>query len=173
MPDYKITLNATDLSKESDWGVYSAGQPVSKLLYCIRRERRCELVEDGFRMTDLKRWRSLDQVKNYQVEGVNLWESDLKDAYKDGETGKNLLIPQGQENPNVSSYEESGKYLRPYQIVKTNNIIFNGYNWCDAHYLTPIALTHFRITATNPDDLSTSVIYQNPGWPLTPSGAIK
>ncbi|RHR40170.1 RagB/SusD family nutrient uptake outer membrane protein [Parabacteroides sp. AF18-52] len=171
LPDYKVTLDATDLSKESDWGVYSAGQQVSKLLYCIRRERRCELVEEGFRMMDLKRWRALDQVKNYQVEGVNLWESDLKDAYKDADTGKNLLIPQGQENPNVSSYAESGKYLRPYQIVKTNNIIFNGYNWCDAHYLSPIALTHFRITATNPDDLSTSVIYQNPGWPLTPSGA--
>lgn len=173
LPDYKITLDATDLGKESDWGVYSAGQQVSKLLYCIRRERRCELLEEGFRMTDLKRWRALDQVRNYQVEGVNLWESELKDAYKDETSGKNLLIPQGQENPNVSNYTESGKYLRPYQIVKTNNIMFNGYNWCEAHYLTPIALTHFRISATNPDDLSTSVIYQNPGWPLTPSGPSK
>lgn len=173
LPDYKITLDATDLGKESDWGVYSAGQQVSKLLYCIRRERRCELLEEGFRMTDLKRWRALDQIRNYQVEGVNLWESELKDAYKDETSGKNLLIPQGQENPNVSNYTESGKYLRPYQIVKTNNIMFNGYNWCEAHYLTPIALTHFRISATNPDDLSTSVIYQNPGWPLTPSGPSK
>ena len=173
LPDYKITLDATDLGKESDWGVYSAGQQVSKLLYCIRRERRCELLEEGFRMTDLKRWRALDQVRNYQVEGVNLWKSELKDAYKDETSGKNLLIPQGQENPNVSNYTESGKYLRPYQIVKTNNIMFNGYNWCEAHYLTPIALTHFRISATNPDDLSTSVIYQNPGWPLTPSGPSK
>ena len=173
LPDYKIRLDATDLGKESDWGVYSAGQQVSKLLYCIRRERRCELLEEGFRMTDLKRWRALDQVRNYQVEGVNLWESELKDAYKDETSGKNLLIPQGQENPNVSNYTESGKYLRPYQIVKTNNIMFNGYNWCEAHYLTPIALTHFRISATNPDDLSTSVIYQNPGWPLTPSGPSK
>ena len=173
LPDYKITLDATDLGKESDWGVYSAGQQVSKLLYCIRRERRCELLEEGFRMTDLKRWRALDQVRNYQVEGVNLWESELKDAYKDETSGKNLLIPQGQENPNVSNYTESGKYLRPYQIVKTNNIMFNGYNWCEAHYLTPIALTHFRISATNPDDLSTTVIYQNPGWPLTPSGPSK
>lgn len=173
LPDYRITVDATDLAKESDWGVYSAGQPVSKLLYNIRRERRCELMEEGFRMMDLKRWRALDQVKNYQIEGVNLWESNLKDSYKDKASGKDLLIPQGQENPNVSNYAESGKYLRPYQIVKTNNIIFNGYNWCDAHYLTPVALTHFRITATNPDDLSTSVIYQTPGWPLTPSGPVQ
>lgn len=172
LPDYNITITATDLSKESDWGVYSAKQQVSKLLYCIRRERRCELIEEGFRMMDLKRWRALDQVVNYQVEGVNLWESDLKDAYKDGT--KNLLVQQGEgKDPNVSSYTESGKYLRPYQVIKANNLMFNGYNWCDAHYLTPIALTHFRNTATNPDDLSTSVIYQNPGWPLTTSGAIK
>ena len=171
LPDYSVTVAATDLSKESDWGVYSAGQPVSTLLYCIRRERRCEMMEEGLRMADLRRWRALDQVRNYQVEGVNLWESDLKDAYKDSKTGANLLVPQGHESPNVSNYEESGKYLRPYQIVKANNLMFNGYNWCDAHYLTPIALTHFRITATNPDDLATSVIYQNPGWPLSPNGA--
>ncbi len=174
LPDYNITVNATDLDKESDWGVYSGGQQVSKLLYSIRRERRCEMVEEGLRMMDLKRWRALDQVINYQVEGVNLWESDLKDAYKDETSGKNLLVPQGEgENPNVSNYAESGKYLRPYQIVKINNLMFNGYNWCDAHYLSPIALTHFRNTATNADDLSTSVIYQNPGWPLSASGAIK
>lgn len=40
-----------------------------------------------------------------------------------------------------------------------------GYSWCEAHYLDPIAITHFRITASDPNDLSTSVIYQNPGWP--------
>lgn len=70
---YQITVAATDLAKEKDWAVYSGGQPVSKLLYNIRRERRCELMEEGFRMNDLKRWRALDQIKNYQVEGFKLW----------------------------------------------------------------------------------------------------
>ncbi|MCC8171018.1 MAG: RagB/SusD family nutrient uptake outer membrane protein [Parabacteroides sp.] len=171
LPDYSVTVAATDLSKESDWGVYSAGQPVSPLLYCIRRERRCEMVEEGLRMMDLRRWRALDQVKNYQVEGVNLWESNLKDAYKD-KAGKNLLIEQGNESSNVSSYAESGKYLRPYQIAKKNNLMWDGYNWCDAHYFTPIAINHFRITASNADDLTTSTLYQNPGWPLEANGAI-
>lgn len=36
----------------------------------------------------------------------------------------------------------------------------------EAHYLNPIAITHFRIRASNPNDLSTSIIYQNPGWPI-------
>lgn len=165
--DYAITVNNTDLSKELDWGVYSAGKQVSPLLYNIRRERRCELVAEGMRMSDLKRWRALDQVKQFVIQGVNMWESDLKDKYT--QDGKNLLIQEGTEGQtsNVSSYVNSGKYLCPYRAVKTNNLMYDaGYTWCEAHYLNPIAITHFRITASNPNDLSTSVIYQNPGWPI-------
>lgn len=164
--DYMITVSNTDLSKESDWAVYSAGKMVSPLLYNIRRERRCELVAEGLRMLDLRRWRALDQVKSFVIQGVNLWESDLQDMYK--QDGKNSLVQEGTEGqvPNVSSYANSGKYLCPYRVVKTNNLMYDaGYSWCEAHYLNPIAITHFRITASNPSDLSTSVLYQNPGWP--------
>ena len=96
-PDYQettVTVNNTDLSKELDWAIYSAGKLVSPLLYNIRRERRCELLAEGLRMLDLKRWRALDQVKQFVIEGVNLWESDLKDKYmqdgkKSSDTGRN------------------------------------------------------------------------------------
>ena len=164
--DYNVTVDNTDLSKELDWAVYSAGKQVSPLLYNIRRERRCELVAEGLRMMDLKRWRALDQVQHFVIQGVNLWESDLKDKYM--QDGENLLVQEGTEGQtsNVSSYANSGKYLCPYRAVKTNNLMYDaGYSWCEAHYLNPIAVTHFRITASNPNDLSTSVIYQNPGWP--------
>ena len=178
LPDYRITLNATKLDKESDWGVYSAGRQVSALLYCIRRERRCEMIEEGLRMMDLRRWRALDQVNGFQVEGVNLWGSDLKDAYpkldKDKKpTGESLLIPEGQPNANVSNLANSGEYLRPYRVISQgNNLMWDGYKWCEAHYLDPIALHHFKYTSSDPNDLGSSVIYQNPGWPLTSSGAI-
>lgn len=165
--DYMITVNSTDLSKESDWAVYSAGEQVSPLLYNIRRERRCELVEEGFRMYDLRRWRALDQVKNFVIQGVNLWESDLQDMYM--KDGRNLLVQEGMEGAtsNVSSYVNSGKYLCPYRSIKTNNLMYDaGYSWCEAHYLTPLAVKHFKITATDPSDLSTSILYQNPGWPV-------
>lgn len=163
--DYMITVNATDLSKESDWGVYSAGKMVNSLLYNIRRERRCELMEEGFRMYDLKRWRALDQVKNYRVEGVNLWESDLKDMYQNA-GGTSNLVQEGNPKANVSSYAKSGKYLCPYRVVQDQNLLYDaGYNWCEAHYLTPISVKHFRITASDPTNVATSVIYQNPGWP--------
>lgn len=163
--DYQMTVAATDLAKEKDWAVYSGGQPVSKLLYNIRRERRCELMEEGFRMNDLKRWRALDQIKNYQVEGFKLW-GPMQYNYVDSQ-GNSSLIPEGTEGKtaNVSSPRNS-EYLRPYQIVKTSNLVYDGYNWCDAHYLSPIAMQHFRITATDPENGETSVIYQNPGWPL-------
>ena len=164
--DYKITVDATDLSKESDWAVYSAGKQVSPLLYNIRRERRCELIAEGLRMYDLKRWRALDQVRNWQPEGINLWESKLSEQYVD-DKGNPTLVGDGTDKSNVSSPSLS-TYLRPYEIVnKATNLMYGkGYNWCEAHYLNPIAVKHFRLTASNPGDVSTSVMYQNPGWPI-------
>ena len=74
--DYQKTINNTDISKEKqDWGSYSAGQQINTTLYNIRRERRVELVSEGFRMADLKRWRALDQVKDVHVQGFNFWDS--------------------------------------------------------------------------------------------------
>lgn len=171
--DYMVTVNSTDLSKESDWAVYSHGQKVTSLMYNIRRERRCELIEEGFRMNDLRRWRALDQVKNFWPEGVNLWESELKDMYNDKATGKTQLIGDESASANVSSYEHSGKYLSPYRILKANNLMYDaGYSWCEAHYLSPVSIKHFRITSSS-DDLSASTIYQNPGWPLEADQAPK
>lgn len=161
--DYQVTIAATDLSKESDWAVYSAGVQVTPLLYNIRRERRCELMEEGFRMNDLKRWRALDQVKGWMPEGFNLWDS----MYKKYAAAGVLLISNGSDKSNVSSAERS-TYLRPYEIInKSTNLMYGkGYKWCEAHYLSPIAIKHFRNTASNVEDLSSSTIYQNPGWPL-------
>lgn len=168
--DYAVTVNATDLSKESDWAVYSKNQKVSSLLYNIRRERRCELIEEGMRMFDLKRWRALDQLDGtWQPEGINFWESGLYKEYVDDE-GHSQLIADGSAIANVSSSSRS-TYLRPYEIVnRASNQMWNkGYKWCEAHYLNPIAITHFRTTASNPTDINTSVIYQNPGWPMVAS----
>lgn len=171
--DYMVTVSATNLSKETDWAVYSAGVQVSPLLFNIRRERRCELIQEGFRMGDLKRWRALDKIKNTPIEGFKLW-GPMKKWY-DTPDGGSKLVPQGATTgtPNVSSPTNS-LYLRPYQIVEgSSNKAYNGYNWCEAHYLTPIAMQHFRITAANPDEPTSSIIYQNPGWPYQAnSGAI-
>ncbi|WP_172914804.1 RagB/SusD family nutrient uptake outer membrane protein [Capnocytophaga canis] len=164
--DPNVTIAATDLSQERDWGKYSAGNVIDATLYNIRRERRCEFIAEGMRWNDLKRWRSLDQVKNYVIEGFNLWDS-MYTNYKNKE-GETVLKALPESNPNVSAKSQS-KYLRPYQIVKNNNKFFDGYNWTPAHYLSPIAYEHFVIASPDGTEES-SVIYQNPNWPTKSGG---
>lgn len=163
--DYMVTVNATDLNKEAegDWAVYSKGQQVSKLLYNVRRERRNEFIGEGMRMADLKRWRALDQVKNYQVSGMRFWGS----VYETREdVAKHLVVDVEGGTGNMSSSAD-GVYILPNRISKMNNLVFDGYNWCEAHYLSPLAMSVFRQTATgDKTDLNTSIVYQNPGWSM-------
>lgn len=180
--DFDKTIAATDLNKENDWAVYSAGKQVDPTLYNIRRERRCEFISENMRWDDLKRWRALDQVKDYVVEGFKLWdeasenyvEEELDDKGRPTGKMRNLLVQpeeaSASKTPNVSSSKDS-KYLRPYQIIKTNNLIYNGYTWSKANYLAPMPMYEIRLTASNPDDPTTSPIYQNPHWPVQSNGS--
>ena len=167
-PDYNVTIAATDVGKEAlgDFGAYSQGTLVDATLYNIRRERRCELIGEGMRMADLKRWRALDQVKDYQIEGMLYWGSAYEGKLL-GKSGENLVIVDVDGGTgNMSSNEVSGPYIRPYQISKVNNSVFGGYNFTPAHYLNPLPQSVFRQTAGgDKTDLETSVVYQNPGWP--------
>ncbi len=162
-PDYEKTINATDMEQEAknDWGAYSAGSLVDPTLYDIRRERRCELMAEGLRMMDLKRWRAMDQMITtpYHIEGFKLW-GPMKDWYKKDDG--TYSVTYGTSTSTVSSPETS-EYLRPYEITG-KELVNDGYHWKMAHYWEPIALEHFLITSEN-NDVSTSPIYQNPGWP--------
>lgn len=169
-PDYMATVAATNMAEEAkgDFAAYSAGQLLADpILYNIRRERRDELIAEGMRYTDLKRWRALDQLKTdpFIIEGFKVW-GPMQGWYKD-EKGNSLLIEA--ETPgktaNVSKKSES-LYLRPYRInLSPSNLVKDGYEWAYAHYLDPIAIQHFLITSPT-GDVSSSVIYQNPYWPL-------
>ena len=169
-PDYMVTVNATDMNQEAknDMAAYSAGQLLSdKILYNIRRERRLELMAEGMRYDDLKRWSALNQLKTtpYIVEGMKVW-GPMQHWYKNTD-GTSQLIEAGTpgKTANVSKQSES-LYLRPYRInISDQNLVRDGYRWANAHYLEPIAIQHFLITATATGDPTSSVIYQNPGWP--------
>lgn len=168
-PDFAVTIAATDMSQEAenDLAAYSAGRLLTDAtLYNIRRERRTELMAEGMRYTDLKRWRALDQLKTqpYIVEGFKIW-GPMQEWYKD-EKGNSLLIEAetAGKTANVSKKLES-QYLRPYRVnLSGSNLVKDGYRWANAHYLEPIAIQHFLITSQGGAD--GSVIYQNPGWPL-------
>lgn len=173
--DYEATIAATDMQKEAlnDWGAYSANQLVSPTLYNIRRERRCELMAEGLRMADLKRWRALDQLMTtpYHIEGFKLW-GPMKDWYNDA--SGNTTLKYGVNDANVSSPDAS-MYFRP-QEVNLNSLILKqgGCKWAMAHYLSPIAIQHMLITSADKSDVSTSPIYQNPYWPtIADEGPLK
>lgn len=163
-PDIQKTIDATDMTIEAknDWGTYTAGTMVDKTLYNIRRERRSELIAEGMRYMDLRRWRAMDQMIStpYHIEGFKLWGS-MQDWYAPA----SLTYDIGDAST-VSSPARS-LYFRPYEKTATS-LAYDGYRWHMAHYLNPISTQHFLITADN-EDVSTSPIYQNPGWPILPN----
>lgn len=159
--DFTKTINATDMSKEAenDWGAYTAGAVLSdKILYNIRRERRCEYMAEGLRYMDLRRWRSMDQLMTSpsHLEGMHLWNTPMESWY-------NNLNADGTNEANVSSKDKS-EYLRPFERYSAQ-AAYNGCTWKMAHYLNPIMVKQFQLTATSGADISTSTLYQNPYWP--------
>lgn len=172
--DPQTTIDATDLDKEEqtshDFALYSGGKRItSKVLYNIRRERRCELISEGFRMDDLIRWRALDQLatQHYFLHGCKIF-GPMRSLYR----GSTLKYDQEQDNKNnVSSPTdvEGGlngdpSYLSMFRISHSNQFYHAGMTWRQAHYLYPIAVNHFLESSADGSTISTSPIYQNPGY---------
>lgn len=159
--DWQVTIDNTNMVEEAkgDWGAYSAGVLVDKTLFNIRRERRCEMLGEGLRAMDIRRWRAMDQMiaTPFHPLGINLWTDTYLNADFLAVNNNNL-----KEGENVSPKTFS-VYLAPYHILP-NNRVYDGYRWRMAHYLDPIAVQHLLITGGG--DASKSVIYQNPGWPI-------
>ena len=164
--DPNVTISATDMSREAgDWGAYSAGQLLSDpTLYCIRRERRCELIGEGLRNMDLHRWRALDQLitTKAHIEGVHLWNTPMSNWYKAGS-----LVADASSKATVSSPDLS-EYYRPHEVNQANNSFYTGLTWHMAHYLEPLPLKQFLLTASDHTTYSKSPLYQNPYWPTQP-----
>lgn len=151
--NYQNTISQTELSQENDLAVYSKGVEVDRTLYNIRRERRCEFIAEGMRLDDLKRWRSLDNMRNYQPEGMNLWE-EMYSMY-DGINLNGVVSPQSVSN-----------YIRPLQ-KSTTIVCYDGYNFPKPHYLEPIPIAEFLLAV---DATGKCTLYQNPGWPTSSDG---
>ena len=153
--NYATTITATDLSQESDLATKWKGTYIDKTLYNIRRERRCEFIVEGMRLNDLKRWRALDNMVEYQVEGINLW-TEMYKMYGTDDLKEGTVSQAGISN-----------YIRPLQKNATN-IAYNGYNFPKPHYLEPIPISEFLLTVDQ--TTNKTVLYQNPGWPADYDG---
>lgn len=164
--DPQTTISATQIENEkSDWGAYSAGKLLEDVvLYNIRRERRCELMAEGLRWMDLTRWRSLDQMINekYHIEGFRLWNTPMEKWYDPKD-----LVADGSSSATVSSPTLS-EYYRPYERnMGATNLYKDGFTWRMAHYLQPLPIKQFLLTASDHISIDKSPLYQNPYWPTT------
>ena len=139
MPHLKMEVGFTD----PNWPDY--GYEVAPLLQEIRRERRIELVAEGFRYDDIIRWKGVKVYENPKtVLGMRVTDK-VKSLYDEGtfggETGRALVEYQGKT------------YIRPY----TKELNDAGRKWAsdDKRFLNPISK---NVILINPN------ITQNPGW---------
>ena len=139
MPHLKMEVGFTD----PNWPDY--GYTVEPLLQEIRRERRIELVAEGFRYDDLIRWKGVKVYENPKtVLGMRVTDA-VKALYVDGtfggDKGRTLVEYQGKE------------YIRPY----SKDLNDAGRKWAsdDRRFLNPISK---NVMLLNPN------IKQNPGW---------
>lgn len=162
--DLQKTFDATNMAEEAknDWGAYTAGKVLTdKILYNIRRERRCEFLAEGIRYMDLCRWRSMDQLitSPFIPEGFHFWNTPMEKWYD-----TSSIVSDGTSKANMSPKANS-EYYRPYQ-KQTNQLCYDGLTWNMAHYLNPIMINQFLLTAPDGKTKEQSPLYQNPYWPL-------
>lgn len=139
MPHLTMNVGFTD----PNWPNY--GYEVAPLLQEIRRERRIELVAEGFRYDDIIRWKAVKLFENPKtVLGMRVTDKVIS-LYQEGTFG-------GDKGRALVEYE--GKtYVRPY----SKDLNDAGRKWSadDKRFLNPISK---NVMLINPN------ITQNPGW---------
>jgi len=137
-----LTVDPVADSKPIDYG-YS----ISNLLYEIRRERRIELVNEGFRMGDLKRWNAMKLLENPKtVLGIRVTPT-VEEQY-DG------IVSFGGDKGR-STIEYDGKtYVYQYTSKALDDA---GRKWSsnDRRWLYPLPINDLTLNKN---------LTQNPGW---------
>ncbi|MGS2763667.1 RagB/SusD family nutrient uptake outer membrane protein [Sinomicrobium sp. M5D2P9] len=115
---------------------------VSPILWEIRRERRIELMMEGFRLDDLRRWKKLeyaDMTDNSEINrGAWIRKSDYPDANLD-----NMVLTEGTEG-----------YIIPAPASESQRVFDD-----PRVYLAPIPLDQINLYQEQGYQLT-----QNPGW---------
>ena len=156
-------VNSWSVNYKSSEG-YDEG--ASNILNEIRRERRIELVLEGFRTNDLKRWAVWEDVINgYKPRGA--YYKELEDFFnneenlKDPSTGFNQGNIQRVKFKRGSNIDVIGDYVNPYW--KTPDLSENG----RGYYIDP-KRDYLQSIPQNEIDLYMNekgvVLTQNPGW---------
>lgn len=139
-----LTVNPVADAQPIDYGYQ-----LSNLLYEIRRERRIELVAEGFRMDDLKRWNAMKLLENPKTMfGLKITPTIIatyaeQNVTFDGEGGRPTVEYQGD------------RYLYQYATSKAINDAGRKWSANDRRWLYPLPTNELTL---NPN------LTQNPGW---------
>jgi hypothetical protein len=126
-------------------------QTVPSLIWEIRRERRLELLYEGFRLHDLKRWRKLDYANTELYPKKNLGAWVTKNA-----TTKGLILADINGNVTSAANVTTGSgYLKVSQTLRN---AANG-NVLDRNYFDCVPTYQVDFYSRN-----NATLTQNPGW---------
>lgn len=115
---------------------------VAPILWEIRRERRVELIFEGFRLDDLKRWEKLEYVDMVEYPDINRGSWIDKSDYPDANL-ESLVLTDGDEGYIIPASAQEA--LRTFDDPRV--------------YLNPIPLDQITLYRDQGVDLE-----QNPGW---------
>ena len=124
---------------------------VPSMIWEIRRERRLELLYEGFRLVDLKRWRKLDYLKTdlYPKKNIGAWVTKTA-------ASANLVL--ADINGTVTS-AQSVTTGSGYIVISVNGRSAATGNISDRNYLDAIPTEQIDLYKRNGSTLT-----QNPGW---------
>ena len=145
-----LTTTPVADSKPIDYG-YS----LSNLIYEIRRERRIELVHEGFRLDDLKRWNGMKVLDNPKTMfGIKVTD-EVARMYK--EIGNIEFGNANEEGKRPVVEYEGAKYLYHYAGSRDLDATRSGRHWKknDRRWLDPLPKEELLLNKN---------LKQNPGW---------
>lgn len=120
---------------DADPNAVNYGYTVAPLLYEIRRERRIELVGEGFRFNDIIRWKAGKLIEGVKtIRGMKLTD-ELRSQYADPSSLNNIAV-------------DDDYYIIVYPSIATTR------KWNDKSYLYPLPT----------DEKDRRHYEQNPGW---------
>lgn len=115
---------------------------VSSMIWEIRRERRVELMMEGFRLDDLKRWKKLEYTDTIENKDINRGAWIARSDY-----------PATEGNVRIENSAEEGYIVPAFEAQSQRR-------FTDPRvYLWPIPLDQITLYANNDVTLE-----QNPGW---------
>jgi hypothetical protein len=117
-------------------------QTVPSIIWEIRRERRVELMMEGFRLDDLKRWKKLEYTDTKANVDINRGAWVRKSDYPDANL-TSMVLTEGEEGYIIPAWKEESQ--REFVDPKV--------------YLYPLPLDQIKLYADQGYELK-----QNPGW---------